>query len=118
MKIYFVVPDSHATRPKRCVNGWETTFLNIAPDGVALPCHEARMREPCRSCPEKWKDLGGCRCQAYLLAGDATNAAPVCDLSPEHARITQAEVASRGQRSLPLLFRSDENSRRLLAARD
>ena len=151
MKIYFVVPDYHATRPKRCVNGWGTTFLNIAPDGVALPCHEARMlpglefpnvreqalraiwsspaferyrgdswmREPCRSCPEKAKDLGGCRCQAYLLTGDAANTDPVCDLSPEHARVTDAvEDASRGHRSLPLLFRSDENSRQLLAARD
>ena len=152
MKIYFVVPDYHATRPKRCVNGWGTTFLNIAPDGVALPCHEARMlpglefpnvrenslreiwqespaferyrgdswmREPCRSCPEKEKDLGGCRCQAYLLTGDAANADPVCELSPEHALVTRAvEAASRGHRSLPLLFRSDENSRRLLAVHD
>jgi pyrroloquinoline quinone biosynthesis protein E len=150
MRIYFVVPDYHAARPKRCVNGWGTTFLNIAPDGVALPCHEARMlpglefpnvrehglreiwqespaferyrgdswmREPCRSCPEKQKDLGGCRCQAFLLTGDAANADPVCELSPEHARVTQAvDAASRGHRSLPLLFRSDENSRRLSAA--
>jgi len=30
--------------------------------------------EPCRSCPERTKDFGGCRCQAYLLTGDADNA--------------------------------------------
>ena len=36
------------------------------------------MQEPCRSCPEKEKDFGGCRCQAYMLTGDATNADPVC----------------------------------------
>jgi pyrroloquinoline quinone biosynthesis protein E len=48
------------------------------------------MREPCRSCPEKAKDFGGCRCQAYLLTGDAANADPVCDLSPHHAIVTDA----------------------------
>ena len=26
------------------------------------------MKEPCKTCPEKEKDLGGCRCQAYMLA--------------------------------------------------
>ena len=32
---------------------------------------EAWMREPCRSCPERARDFGGCRCQAFALAGDA-----------------------------------------------
>ena len=41
---------------------------------------DAWMKEPCRSCPEKARDFGGCRCQAYLLTGDAANADPVCDL--------------------------------------
>ena len=39
------------------------------------------MKEPCRSCAEQEKDLGGCRCQAYLLSGDPANADPVCDKS-------------------------------------
>ena len=43
MKLYFVLPDYYETRPKACMNGWGTTFLNIAADGMALPCHEARM---------------------------------------------------------------------------
>ncbi|HUE48195.1 MAG TPA: pyrroloquinoline quinone biosynthesis protein PqqE, partial [Steroidobacteraceae bacterium] len=51
---------------------------------------EAWMKEPCRSCPERAKDFGGCRCQAYLLTGDADNADPVCDLSPYHHRVTEA----------------------------
>ena len=55
---------------------------------------DAWMKEPCRSCPEKDKDFGGCRCQAYLLTGDATNADPVCDLSPHHHLVTEA-VAQR-----------------------
>jgi pyrroloquinoline quinone biosynthesis protein E len=54
------------------------------------------MKEPCRSCPEKTKDFGGCRCQAYLLTGDAANADPVCDLSPHHHLVTEAvERANR-----------------------
>jgi pyrroloquinoline quinone biosynthesis protein E len=56
----------------------------------------AWMKEPCRSCPEKTRDFGGCRCQAYLLTGDPANADPVCDLSPHHYLVTQAvERASR-----------------------
>jgi len=51
---------------------------------------EAWMKEPCRSCPERVKDFGGCRCQAYLLTGDATNTDPVCDLSPHHHLVTAA----------------------------
>jgi len=40
------------------------------------------MKEPCRSCSEKEKDFGGCRCQAFLLTGDASNTDPVCRKSP------------------------------------
>ena len=36
------------------------------------------MREPCRSCERKAIDFGGCRCQAMLLAADATATDPVC----------------------------------------
>ena len=43
MKIYFVVPDYYANRPKACMNGWGSVFLTITADGIALPCHEARM---------------------------------------------------------------------------
>jgi PqqA peptide cyclase len=52
------------------------------------------MKEPCRSCPEKTRDFGGCRCQAYLLTGDPANADPVCDLSPYHHRVTDAVAAA------------------------
>ncbi len=43
------------------------------------------MAEPCRSCPERAVDLGGCRCQALALAGDAAATDPACDRSPRHA---------------------------------
>jgi PqqA peptide cyclase len=57
---------------------------------------ETWMKEPCRSCPERVKDFGGCRCQAYLLTGDAANTDPVCDLSPHHHLVTQAAARADG----------------------
>jgi pyrroloquinoline quinone biosynthesis protein E len=45
---------------------------------------EAWMALPCRECPERAVDFGGCRCQAALLVGDATATDPVCRLSPHH----------------------------------
>ena len=84
---------------------------------------EAWMKEPCRSCPERSKDFGGCRCQAYLLTGDPDNTDPVCDLSPQHALVTEAvaraERAARagstprpasGVREQVLIFRDHRTS--------
>jgi pyrroloquinoline quinone biosynthesis protein E len=47
------------------------------------------MQEPCRSCSRAAQDFGGCRCQAFLLTGDARAADPVCHLSPDHARVRE-----------------------------
>lgn len=44
----------------------------------------AWMPEPCRSCEFRDIDLGGCRCQAFALVGDASATDPVCELSPWH----------------------------------
>jgi pyrroloquinoline quinone biosynthesis protein E len=65
------------------------------------------MREPCRGCPEKEKDFGGCRCQAYLLTGDAANADPVCAKSPHHGLIEAAvaEAETPGRRRRPIIMR-------------
>jgi PqqA peptide cyclase len=65
------------------------------------------MKEPCRSCPERTRDFGGCRCQAYLLTGDPDNADPVCELSPHHHLVTEAvDRAAAGLAvEQPLLFR-------------
>jgi pyrroloquinoline quinone biosynthesis protein E len=43
MKILWVVPDYAEGKPKPCMAGWASVFLVVAPDGVALPCHSARM---------------------------------------------------------------------------
>lgn len=150
-KLLFVVPDYFEERPKACMNGWGSIFLDIAPDGAALPCHNARdlpgldipnvkqhsirhiwyeskafnffrgdewMQEPCRSCSEKDKDFGGCRCQAYMLTGDAASTDPVCSKSPNHKLIQMAIEESAGKQSVtysvktesPLIFRTDKNS--------
>lgn len=151
MKIMYVVPDYFERRPKGCVNGWGSVFLNVAPDGTALPCHAAGelpglefpnvrdhslatiwrdsptfnrfrgfdwMREPCRSCPEKYDDFGGCRCQAYLLTGDPANADPVCDKSPHHHRVVEAaEAAGKQATEQPIVFRNPRNARALADAK-
>ena len=116
-------PDYHEGKAKKCVNGWGSMFLTVAPDGTALPCHTAKMlpgltfpnvrehslrdiwfdsegfnryrgtgwmKEPCSSCEFKEQDLGGCRCQAYMLANDAEAADPVCMKSPQHHLVQEA----------------------------
>ena len=45
------------------------------------------MQEPCRSCPRRDIDFGGCRCQAFALTGDARATDPVCHLAPTHAAV-------------------------------
>jgi pyrroloquinoline quinone biosynthesis protein E len=148
MKLFFVSPDYHEARPKKCMNGWGNVFLTITPDGAALPCHTARMlpgltfptvremdlktlwydsdgfnryrgtgwmKDPCRTCPDQEKDLGGCRCQAYMLAKDAAAADPVCPKSPQHG-VVQAAVAAANAGEVParpLLFRDRATSLKL-----
>jgi pyrroloquinoline quinone biosynthesis protein E len=51
---------------------------------------DAWMKEPCRSCDDKALDFAGCRCQAYLLTGDAANTDPACSRSPHHPLIRSA----------------------------
>ena len=47
------------------------------------------MQEPCKTCPRRDQDFGGCRCQAFMITGDARAADPVCHLSPHHALVEQ-----------------------------
>lgn len=70
------------------------------------------MREPCRSCPEKEQDFGGCRCQAFLLTGDASNTDPACARSPQHHLVGDAIARAQtpGARLQPLVMRNDHNA--------
>lgn len=152
MEVFFVAPDYYDNRPKKCSNGWGTTFITVTPEGDVLPCQSAKvipdlefpnvrdydlktiwqtsklftgfrgtdwMIEPCKSCPEKEIDLGGCRCQAFLLTGNALNADPVCDLSPFHHKVTEATEAAQSApavvESKALLFRNTANAKTLSA---
>jgi len=45
------------------------------------------MQEPCKTCVRREQDFGGCRCQALLLAGDATATDPVCTLAPLRPKV-------------------------------
>ena len=80
------------------------------------------MKEPCASCPEREKDFGGCRCQAYLLTGDPSNTDPVCTLSPQRHLVDEVidragAQASKGSAVPELVFRNSRNSRALAGAR-
>ena len=144
VRLLFVAPDYHDAVAKKCCNGWGQTLLAVTPDGLALPCHTARMlpglqfpdlretsvhaawhdsegfnrfrgtawmKEPCRSCERREEDLGGCRCQAYLLTQDAAATDPVCPKSPQHGLVTQAVARAEAQAGCdaaaerPLVFR-------------
>jgi pyrroloquinoline quinone biosynthesis protein E len=81
---------------------------------------DAWMPEPCRSCARKTLDFGGCRCQAFLIAGDAALTDPVCTLSPQRHRVDAAvaagEAAAHAQRvSDPWTYRAAPASRRWAA---
>jgi pyrroloquinoline quinone biosynthesis protein E len=56
---------------------------------------EAWMPEPCRTCPERAEDFGGCRCQAFALTGDAARTDPACDRSPDHEIVLEARRRPR-----------------------
>ena len=45
------------------------------------------MQEPCKTCDRRHLDFGGCRCQAFLLAGNAGATDPVCSLAPKRGKV-------------------------------
>ena len=61
----------------------------------------------------------GCRCQAYMLTGDARNADPVCAKSPHHAdlvnEVEQISADADAVPETPLVFRNMKNSKELSA---
>jgi pyrroloquinoline quinone biosynthesis protein E len=73
------------------------------------------MAEPCRSCPRKTVDFGGCRCQAFALTGDATATDPACSLSPLHEDLVA--TAEREAEAPPpeFVYRKPQNSPKAVA---
>jgi PqqA peptide cyclase len=62
---------------------------------------EAWMPSPCRDCDRRSVDFGGCRCQAYHLAGNAGLTDPACRLSPHHDLVTKAAESAAGGAASP-----------------
>ena len=62
---------------------------------------ESWMQEPCRSCDRRTQDFGGCRCQAFLLTGDAAATDPVCSLAPTH-HFVEATLLQMNTDRLPI----------------
>ena len=57
---------------------------------------DAWMPSPCKTCEKRHLDFGGCRCQAFLVAGDAAAADPVCELSEHRGLIDNAIASAAG----------------------
>ena len=84
-------PAASAIRDLRFDNVKERALHEIWLDSPALQRYRgtAWMPEPCRSCARRELDWGGCRCQAFLLTGDAGATDPACSLSPNHRIVTE-----------------------------
>ncbi len=65
------------------------------------------MPEPCRSCDRRARDFGGCRCQAFLLAGDAAATDPVCTLAPTHFIVEETLQRVNGSGGRSWVYRID-----------
>ncbi|HEV8688799.1 MAG TPA: pyrroloquinoline quinone biosynthesis protein PqqE [Ideonella sp.] len=170
MKVIWVSPDYADAKPKPCMAGWGSVFMVVAPDGLALPCHSARMlpgldfpnvreasvreawfdsaafnqyrgdgwmNDTCGSCDDRGKDHGGCRCQSFLLTGDAAGTDPVCpksahrplvdalldDAAQQRRQLEGLGAVAQPLRFVPgaaqqagLIYRCDENSLALPSA--
>ena len=86
-------------RPLRSI--WEdSTAFNRFRD-------ESWMPEPCRSCDRRTRDFGGCRCQAFLLAGEAAATDPVCTLAPTHTVVEETLQRVNGSVDRSWVYRID-----------
>ncbi|HXR49133.1 MAG TPA: pyrroloquinoline quinone biosynthesis protein PqqE [Candidatus Limnocylindrales bacterium] len=79
------------------------------------------MPAPCRDCSFREVDFGGCRCQAFLITGDASATDPACSLSPHREKLTtfvesiqavHPAYSSAEQRPLRLSFRQNPTDRK------
>jgi pyrroloquinoline quinone biosynthesis protein E len=94
-----------------CPTAWEIpslVFSNVREKSLAWIWKESEsfnrfrgtewMSQPCRSCPQREIDFGGCRCQAALLAGNPAETDPACEFSPHHQLVREA-VGSAPEKS-------------------
>jgi PqqA peptide cyclase len=55
---------------------------------------EAWLPDPCRTCDERHRDFGGCRCQSFAPTGEASATDPACDRAPRHDLVIAARLAA------------------------
>ena len=122
--IDYVPADYHADYPKTCMGGWATTGLNVAPDGLVLPCHAAQTIKTLtfdtvrtRPLAEIWHEgaafnafRGTKWMQAMAIAGDPAATDPVCVKSPHHARMRALAEDFAGQSDADLTWRVMEKT--------
>jgi PqqA peptide cyclase len=85
----FPCPAAPAIAGMRFDNVRDTPLAQIWAESSAFVAYRGTewMPEPCRSCERREIDWGGCRCQAFLLTGDAGATDPACSLAPGRAMI-------------------------------
>jgi len=86
---------------------WNVRDHSLAEIWTASPAFNAFrgtdfLPEPCASCERREIDFGGCRCQAFLITGDARATDPVCHFSPAHREI---EALAAVQQDRPYDYR-------------
>jgi pyrroloquinoline quinone biosynthesis protein E len=94
---YIVVTPDGRAMPCHAAHVLPLEFPDVRSESLASIWHTSpafqRYRgtdflgEPCHSCERRELDRGGCRCQTYLLTGDASATDPVCALSPLHGDV-------------------------------
>jgi pyrroloquinoline quinone biosynthesis protein E len=62
------------------------------------------MPDLCKTCDRRDRDFGGCRCQAFLLTGDAAATDPVCSLAPQRS-LVDAVLAAANEPAEKLLVK-------------
>ena len=82
-------------RERALADIWETGDAFTTYRGTAW------MPDPCASCDRREIDWGGCRCQSYLLTGDAGRTDPACQLSADHGIVEVMRTAERHPTFIP-----------------
>ena len=86
-------------RDKSLTEIWETSSAFTAYRGTGW------MEEPCRGCERREVDWGGCRCQAFALAGRAEATDPACSRSDRHAEIAALASTEAASPAPPFVYR-------------
>jgi pyrroloquinoline quinone biosynthesis protein E len=95
-------PAATAIKTLKLDNVLETPLADIWYKSSSFNAYRGEdwMQAPCRSCDRRGVDFGGCRCQAFLLTGDAAATDPVCSRSPQRDLVDVILAAPKGKPEL------------------